>query len=282
MQVTEATEAPSGDVGETRDGIQDSKLLLWGKEGTPTNYKLNLSRAVTDWKAPRHKHNFDQFRYPLAGEFVYGDRVLPVGHVAYFPEGIAYGPQIRREGLEIVLCQIGGASGNGFLSKAQRRKAHAELAERGSFEKGVYSWIDAQGNKHNQDSAEAVYEQAVGGKSVYPAPRYADIIVMDPENFAWMPLASHPGVAMKWLGTFTERETRVGFIRIDEGASYPAGSFDGVQLCFLVEGQIQLGGKTHPKHTAFGFEPNEGPITLTAKQNALFLTIIGPKFQVSV
>jgi hypothetical protein len=278
MQVTEVTEAPSGDVGETRDGIQDSKLLLWGKEGTPTNFKFNISRAVTDWKAPRHKHNFDQFRYSLAGEFIYGDKTLPVGHVAYFPEGVAYGPQIRREGLSIVLCQIGGASGNGFLSKEQRRKAHDELEKRGTFHKGVYTWVDELGNKHNQDSAEAVYEQAVGGKSIYPEPRYSEIIVMNPDNFAWLPLEGSDGVEIKWLGTFTERETRVGFIRIREGASYSAGCFDSIQLCFLVTGEISLEGKSYGPHTAFGFEAKEGPVKLTAGQDALFFCITGPKF----
>ena len=53
MQMMEAATAPSGDVGETRDGIQDSRLLLCGEDGTPDNYKLNVSYAVTDWKAPR-------------------------------------------------------------------------------------------------------------------------------------------------------------------------------------------------------------------------------------
>lgn len=279
MQITEVNEAPSGDVGETRDGIQDSKLLLWGEENTPRNFKFNLSHAVTDWKAPRHRHNFDQFRYALAGEFVYGDRVLPVGHVAYFPEGIPYGPQIRREGLEIVLCQIGGASGNGFLSKHQRRKAKAELEQRGgTFHKGVYTWIDEQGRTHNQDSAEAVYEQATGGKSVYPEPRYNDIIVMNPENFAWLPQEGSPGVEVKWLGTFNERETRCGFIRVQEGAEYKAGLFKGVQLMFLTEGKIAVEGKSHGKHTAFGFEANEGPIPLQARQDSTFFCIIGPRF----
>jgi hypothetical protein len=278
MQIMEIAQAPSGNVGETREGIQDSKLLLWGEESTPRNFKFNFSRAVTDWKAPRHKHNFDQFRYVLAGEFVYGDRVLPVGHVAYFPEGIAYGPQIRREGLEVVLCQLGGASGHGFLSKQQRREAKAELEQRGSFDKGVYTWVDAQGQKHNQDSAEAVYEQAVGGKSVYPEPRYNDIIVMNPDAFAWLPQAGSSGVEVKWLGSFNERGTRCGFIRLREGARYDAGIFPGVQLMFLVTGKVAMDGKDYGRHTAFGFEAEEGPIPILGREEANFFCVIGPQF----
>jgi hypothetical protein len=278
MRITESFAAPSGDVGGSRDGTYDSKLLLWGEEDSPKNYKFNLSHAVTDWKAPRHKHNFDQFRYLLAGEFVYGEKVLPVGHVAYFPEGIPYGPQIRKQGMSIVLCQIGGASGNGFLSTPQRLKAHAELAERGTFYKGVYTWTDENGNKHNQDSAEAVYEQATGGKTTYPEPRYNDIIVMNPDNFEWIPEGGSEGVSVKWLGTFTERQSSVGFIHIEKGATFQAGTARGVQLCFLVNGGIEYSGRNYPKHTAFGFDANEGPIGLTATEESKIFFVIGPAF----
>ena len=258
MQLMEAETAPSGDVGETRDGIQDSRLLLCGQDGTPDNFKLNISYAVTDWKAPRHVHNFDQFRYVISGEFVYAkDKVVPEGWIAYFPEGIHYGPQIRREGCVLMLCQIGGASGNGFLSKMQRRNAHDELLKKGTFHKGVFTWIDENGQKHNQDSSEAVSEQAVGGKLVYPDPRYNDIILMDPNAYAWVDSRHEPGVARKWLGTFTERETRIGFIRIEKGATFNAGMIDRSELLFLSKGTVTCRNKSYPLHSAFAFEEHE-------------------------
>jgi quercetin dioxygenase-like cupin family protein len=284
MQISEAATAQSGDVGEARDGVQDSRLLLFGKENTPTNFKLNLSHAVTDWKAPRHRHNFDQFRYVISGEFIYGkdkdgkDRVLPPGHVAYFPEGVHYGPQIRRQGAALVLCQIGGASGNGFLSKMQRRKAHAELKEVGSFDKGVYTWIDAEGNRHNQDSAEAVAEQAMNGKMVYPEPRYSDIIVMNPENYHWVKQPDMPGVALKWLGSFTERETKIGFVRIDASAMFKAGLCDVVELLYVIKGAVSIKGKLCGVETGIGLEPHEGPIEITATEPCELLRILGPRF----
>jgi hypothetical protein len=239
MQMMMADTAPSGDVGETRDGIQDSRLLLCGEDGTPDNFKLNISYAVTDWKAPRHRHNFDQIRYAIDGEFVYAqDKVLPPGWVAYFPEGIHYGPQVRKQGLVLVLCQLGGSSGNGFLSKMQRRNAFEELGKKGAFHKGVYTWIDESGVKHNQDSSEAVSEHALGGKLKYPQPRYNDIILMNPASFDWVEKANSPGVAHKWLGTFTERETRVGFIRVDQGATFNGGMQDTTELLFLAKGSV--------------------------------------------
>ncbi len=280
MQMMEAATAPSGDVGETRDGIQDSRLLLCGEDGTPDNYKLNVSYAVTDWKAPRHRHNFDQIRFAISGEFVYAnDKILPPGWVAYFPEGIHYGPQIRKQGLVLMLCQLGGASGNGFLSKIQRRNAHDELAKKGTFHKGVYTYIDENGQKHNQDSSEAVSEHAVGGKLIYPKPRYNDIILMNPESYEWVETPGTPGIARKWLGTFTERETRVGFIRIDKDVSYNAGMQDTTELLFLSRGAVTCRHKSFPRHSAFSFDKDEGPIPILATEPSEFLVIHLPKFE---
>jgi hypothetical protein len=279
MQIMEAEMAPSGDVGETRDGIQDSRLLLAGKDGTPNNYKLNLSLAVTDWKAPRHRHNFDQIRYPIRGEFVYAkDKVVPAGSVAYFPEGIHYGPQIRKQGLLILLCQLGGASGNGFLSKMQRRRAYEELKCKGTFDKGVYTYVDEKGVRHSQDSAEAVSERAIGGKSVYPPPRYNDIIVMNPNNFNWVEKAGSPGVSYKWLGTFTERETGVEFIRLDSGATLNAGLQDATELLFLAKGSVSCRQRSYRVHSAFSFDAGEGPVLISAAEPSEFLCIHLPKF----
>lgn len=279
MQMMTADTAPSGDVGETRDGIQDSRLLLCGEDGTPDNFKLNVSFAVTDWKAPRHRHNFDQIRYAIEGEFIYAqDKVLPPGWVAFFPEGIHYGPQVRKQGLVLMLCQLGGASGNGFLSKMQRRQAHDELLKKGTFHKGVFTYVDENGQKHNQDSSEAVSEQALGGKLMYPKPRYNDIILMNPESFDWVESGT-PGVAQKWLGTFTERETRVGFIRIDKGATFNGGALDRKELLFLAKGSVNCHGRDFPRHSALSFDDHEGPIAVKANETSEFLYIHLPRFQ---
>jgi hypothetical protein len=284
MQISESATAESGDVGEARDGIQDSRLLLAGKEGSPDNYKLNVSRAVTDWKAPRHRHDFDQFRYVISGEFIYGkdkdgkDRVLLPGQVAYFPEGVHYGPQIRKEGLVIVLCQLGGASCNGFLSKAQRRKAHAELKEKGVFEKGVYTWVDKNGVKHNKDSAEAESEHAVQREIIYPKPRYNDIVVMDPANFDWVEQPEKKGVSLKNLGTFTERESSIGFIKLAPGAEYTAGGVGVADLFYVVRGTLAHDGRAYGPETGIGLEAGEDPTSFSAVEEVELLHIRGPRF----
>jgi hypothetical protein len=177
-----------------------------------------------------------------------------------------------------VFCQIGGASGNGFLSKMQRRKAHAELQEIGTFDKGVFTWVDAEGKKHNQDSAEAVAERAWNGKTVYPEPRYNDIIVMNPDNFHWIDQPESPGVAVKWLGTFTERETRVGFVRVDSGSTFIAGLAGVDELLYVIKGALTIDGKTYGAETGIGLEPHEGPIEMLATEDCELLRIHGPRF----
>jgi hypothetical protein len=278
MRVSEAATAESGDIGETRDGEQDSKLLLTGKPGTPGNYKFNITRAVSEWVAPRHHHNFDQVRLPIHGEFVYGkDKILPPGWVGYFPAGVYYGPQIRRKDMLLALCQFGGAEGHGFLAKEQRKAAFERLQKKGRFENGAFIYTDAEGKVHKHDGSEAVYEEATGGKVTYPEPRYPEAITMNPASFSWMETDA-PGVYTKWLGTFTEREFRLGFIKVEKGATVDGGLHRASEILFVYKGSIGHNGKDYPQYTAFGFEAKEGPIPLKAAQDTELFCVQLPKF----
>ncbi len=261
---------------EHREGELDNRTLLKGKQGSPANFKLNISHAVTEWTTPRHTHVFDQIRFPLEGEFVYGkDKVLKAGQVAYFPAGVHYGPQIRRKGLKLVLAQFGTTNGGGFLSYEERKDAMDALQQKGKFADGVFTYTDAQGQRHNQDASEAVWEQATGGKPKYPQPRYSEVIVMSPANFAWVDEA--PGVYHKWLGTFTEGGARVGFVRLERGASYRGGLHYAPELLFVVSGSVECSGRRYPAQTAFGFEAGEGPIPITAAEASELYCVQLPK-----
>jgi hypothetical protein len=222
---------------------------------------------VTEWTTPRHTHVFDQIRFPLEGEFVYGkDKVLTAGQVAYFPAGIYYGPQIRRKGLKLVLAQFGTTTGGGFLSYEERKAAMDQLQLKGKFADGVFTYVDEKGGRHNQDASEAVWEQATGGKPKYPAPRYNDIIVMNPASFDWTQEPDEPGVSYKWLGSFTEGGARVGFIRLEPGAAYRGGMHHAPELLFVVNGAVGCADRRYTAHTAFGFEVGEGPVPIKATE----------------
>jgi hypothetical protein len=87
---------------------------------------------------------------------------------------------------------------------------------------------------------------------------------MNPANCDWIAETGASGVAHKWLGTFTERGTRVGFVRLDAGASMTAGSYPAPEFLFVSKGSVKCQGNSYPLHTAIGFEAGEGPITVEA------------------
>jgi hypothetical protein len=281
MQTVEPAAAPSYvyQQRKIREGTEDSKLLAEGVEDTPHMYRVMLSRAETDWNAPRHHHNFDQVRYTVRGKFVESkDHVLPVGWVSYIPEGVYYGPQFREPDSIIYNCQFGGSSGGGNISKRQRDAAFDELSKRGFFEKGSFTWLDEKGGRHREDSFEAIWEQAFGRKIEYPQPRYQGIITMNPDTFAWTSVADSPGVSNKLLGVFTERKTEVGFIGIEPGATFAAGLHDAPQILFLTKGSVRCVDRLFPLHSAFSFEAMEGPVSIQAVEPSELLYVHLPKF----
>ncbi|WP_326725661.1 hypothetical protein OHT59_45940 [Streptomyces sp. NBC_00243] len=96
-----------------------------------------LGRQDADFWMPRHRHNFEQIRLPVRSDMNLGHGlVLREGEVGYFPEGTAYGPQedalgdaAPGERVQLVL-QFGGASGCGFMSIEQRRRAKRDVGDR--------------------------------------------------------------------------------------------------------------------------------------------------------
>ena len=132
MQTMHAAEVEWGKVSGHRSGGIDFKRLLQGTPGTPDNFELSIVRTTGDYYTPRHRHNFDQVRYQLSGDFDFStDGVMKPGSVAYFPEGTYYGPQQCDKGSETLVLQFGGASRSGYLSAEEHERASAELASRG-------------------------------------------------------------------------------------------------------------------------------------------------------
>ena len=211
MRVSSAAETGSELVGSMREGKLDQKHLLFGVDGSPNNYDLNLGVTGSGgWRTPRHRHNFDQIRYVIEGTLPYSEtESLPQGWVGYFPESVHYGPQERSEGLRTMVLQCGGASGQGYLSVAQREAVNAELAQEGEFKKGLYTYTDKDGVEQTLDGSLAIFERAMGHTLEFAEPRYTDVIAMNPGAYEWLPNGD-AGVREKWVGTFTERNLKVG------------------------------------------------------------------------
>jgi hypothetical protein len=265
------------------DGRPSPRVLLTGEEDTLNCYRFNynVGGGAGDGFSPRHRHTFDQVRYFLTGEFQYGDQVVPAGLIGYFPESTFYGPLIRTtgEGLNYVDVQFGGAGGNGYPSLEQRRKgSEALLAKGGTLEGGMYITVDENGQRHNQDGFEALWEAVTGKKVTYSEPRYTDQVFMNPDHFAWLKDPELPGVARKTVGVFTEREVRIGFIQLDKGASIPFGEAPAPEILYVNHGAMSYNGTSHPECSAFGTTADEQPHTLTADEATELLYIKLPTF----
>lgn len=268
--------------GNLRSGNRISRTLLTGVEGAPDNFRLGYSTGNDDgqWTTPRHHHNFEQVRWAIEGDYSVGSRQkLPAGWVGYFPESAYYGPQSQSPDLTLLVLQYGGPSGQGYPSVAQRKKGLADLKARGGrLANGIYSWVDADGKHRNQDAFEAVWEQMNGRRIDYPEPRYDSIVLMNPASFAWIEDSAAPGVYRRRLGTFTEREIRIGFVRLDQGAHLDFGTEPSTEILFLADGTISHDGQQHEKLTAFGSAAGDSAETLTAATPAELLYIKLPTF----
>lgn len=217
-----------------RDGRFDFRSLMRGEPGSPGNFNLEAVRTYGDFFSPRHRHNFDQYRMQLEGQFDFdrNGKMLP-GMVAYFPEGTPYGPQSSSHDSLTLVLQFGGASGGGYLSRQEFLAGSAELQRRGEFNKGAFSQVDQDGRKRNQDGFEAVWEYVKKRKLEYPPLRYQDPIFMSPQNFSWVQSSQERGVFRKHLGSFGERFTAVELVKINGSASL---TLQKRSLCFVLSG----------------------------------------------
>lgn len=279
MRISEAATSEGGRVGSMRDGVLNQKFLLQGEDGSKNNYLLNVGlTGAGGWGTPRHRHNFDQIRFVLKGKYpVSPHKMMEEGTVAYFPESVHYGPQDRPDGLEMMVLQFGGADGQGFLSVAGREAANERLKAKGTFHDGIFTWIDEKGQKHNMDGSAACVEEATGKKLEFARPRYDDVVMMYTEASEWLP-TGQAGVFVKTLGTFTERNTRIGMLKIEAGATFDTGARDQLEVLFLSKGSIRVNGKTYGDKTGIELLPSDAPAVIKAEAECTFLTVLLPKF----
>jgi hypothetical protein len=238
MQVIREAELPWKPIAVQRESGKEAKVLLTGVEGARDNYTLVIVREGVVATTPRHRHNFDQLRMTISGRTNYGPRRwIEPGELAYFPEGVHYGPE-ECEGNRVgFTLQFGGATGNGMITQRQIRVGREELSKSGRFEKGIYYPTDpAPGVRKAQDGYEAIWEYTNGRPLVYPAPRYDEPVLIRPQNFDWIEDPSQPNVATKVLGLFTERRLELMEQRLERGAMTLVGPRGGIILGMVLSG----------------------------------------------
>jgi hypothetical protein len=271
MKVISLDEVPEQlRIHQHRKGTFRYRKLAQGQPGTPGNYLLEMVETSDDFFSPRHRHNFDQFRYQLEGEFDFdrNGRMKP-GTLGYFPEATPYGPQTSSVRSLTLVLQFGGASGNGYMAQADMEAGTAELKKQGVFEKGVFRRHDDVPGKRNMDGYQAVWEFVNKRPMVYPEPRYHDPLMMQPAHFAWVPDDGAPGVCEKLMGVFTERQTEARFLRLDPGAKF---DLSGRRLFFVLDGEGSVAGRSYGKWTTIAGEADDrAEITATTPTEILVL-----------
>jgi len=154
------------------------------------------------------------------------------------------------------------------------REGYEALAPLGEFKGGVYRRHSGAGPK-NRDAFEAVWEHVSGRELTYPPPRYDMPILMNPQNFAWVPDRDAAGVSRKLLGSFTERGTRIELRRLAADAASSFGEPRARILVFALSGAGQSGGEAWETHSAWQIEPGE-TAHIAASAPAELLAIVLP------
>jgi hypothetical protein len=240
-----------------RSGGMAHKRLFEGEENSADNYLLVLANEGSDYYSPRHRHAWDQVRFCLEGAIPIGrDTKIDAGEVGYFPEGVHYGPQEGGPNRVVLLLQVGGASGLGYLSVDQLRTGREQLLAEGVFEKGVFRRQGGDGKK-NEDGYEAIWRHVTGGELAYPKPRYKTPVVMRPEGFAWHDVAGEPGVRQRFLGAFAERGLSLDFVAIEAGSMHVCGESDARRLVFVCDGEGQCNAQAFFPQSAIRLEPGD-------------------------
>ena len=278
VEVVQFDDVPWGSLGTHREYHIEIKTPLHGREGALDNFRITFNRGLGGTEnQPRHRHNFDQIRMPLAGRVNYGPRRwIEAGQIGYFPEGLHYGPteDHRDIGTSGMTLQFGGASGLGFLSSTQMRDATHSLEGLGTFEKGLFRRSEAGGVKHKaQDAFEAMWEHVNERRIEYPKPRYSDQIVMCPESYEWQPHPDAPGVSIKPLGDFSERHVTVSMVRIEPAGVATLGPRAGTQVCVVLTGSGAVDGK--PAGALTSVKVEAGAIARVHSETGLDLVVYG-------
>lgn len=255
-----------------RTDRMDYRRLLAGTAGAQDNFKLILATIDSTYSGPRHHHNFEQIKLQFEGAFDYhGIGKQGRGMIGYFPEGTYYGPFTSSDENYSLLLQFGGASHAGYMSDEEYIRSMDEMHRVGDFKDGIFTGVGFDGQKIRKDAYEATWEHTYKRKIEYPKPRYNFPVIMQPENFSWVPTTD--GCAYKHLGDFGECYTRVGFVRLDGGATMRLSQGS---IYFVMSGSGRSEGGDWTPQSAIHVSPGE-EIEITAHLTAELLHVGLPR-----
>jgi hypothetical protein len=274
MKIVQGDELPIHENRSNRQGTLKKTYVFSSEDDAPGDFKCGIFHQSGDFYAPRHHHNFDQWRYQLVGESCLGTSgTLKTGMLGYFPEGAYYGPNGKEADLPdepntVILVQFGGPGGNGYLSTPRLYESMEAMKAIGRFEAGVFHRNDGVPGKRTMDSYQAIWEYANGRPMVYPKPQYNAAILMDVQSCRWMPLDGAAGVEEKALGTFTDCRIRAASYKLDPGAEFTAS---GRGIFMVLSGRGSLESEPYRRLTALHLEGGERATYRAAETSEILL-----------
>jgi hypothetical protein len=288
IQAYRFDETRTRNVGTTRgrgvDGgaSPDLKVVLYPIEtgNSDINLRFGYDQIGDGFFTPRHRHNFDQFRYVVSGEMNIAKGVdLHEGECGYFPEGTYYGPLLQKGAASLLVMQFPGPNGSYRMRDSEKRAAMDALKKAGGFfEDGIYKIKQPDGHSVNKDSYEAVWEQHMGRPITYAAPRYLAPIIMRPAAFGWIPDLKRPGVEVKHLGTFTEFETSISLWRLASNTVIPSQVLSAPELRCVLRGETVYDGKTLGVNSCYYIPEGLRTKPVESASGAEILVISIPKY----
>lgn len=229
--------------GLGREGSSASKPFPLDSGVPGIRLEFTWRRYDKGYGTPRHKHIFDQYRYNMTGKRQIVDGFVEAGEVAFYPEGVYYGPQLQEEECTGLGLQFQGLIGIPYLTHKELGDARKALsAEGGTFKGGIYTKVLPDGRKINKDSHVACTEYVSGKKVEFPVGRFDKPIVMKPQGHPWIGDRQVPGMSHKRLGTFGGSGIR--FTKLEPGTRIPARVEEDAEIRYLISGSIEYGGKT--------------------------------------
>ena len=274
IQLDQIPRTPSpavrGGTGHASQVMFDSDIL--GRDGdAPDNFFIQLSHVGEgEFTAPRHRHDFEQFRFMLEGEARFREGRMVDGVLGYFPEGAFYGPQDKTHG-SVLIIQFGGASGNGYVDRKRIKQAIQEMKtlNTGVFENGTYRRNPGVEGKPVQDGNEAIFEYIRKRPVIYPKPQYLSPIMIDSNTIPAIPVEGLTGVEEKALGTFSSTQIRSARYLLDPEATLPVNERG---LYWVLGGAGSVGDEAYRRLTALYLEDGE-QCAFTAKEASDILYI---------
>jgi hypothetical protein len=240
------------------------------------NLRVAVGLTTSDAFSPRHRHTFEQIRYFIDGSAKFGDVDYHPGDCVYFPEAVAYGPQVGLDGTDSLhmTLQFSGPSGTYYPTPEEQAIAQSELAATGSYAAGKYRYADGR----EQDAFEATVEHLTKQPVTYATPRYDRPIRMRVAAFTPVPDAADPLMSVRRLASFNEIGPDVSVIEAESGATLPGSAERQTIVRFLLEGSVRYGDRAFSGLSAFFF-PSEEPYapTIADSRCTFFQVGFGPR-----